>query len=586
MRNVYLIEEIAAIREPLAVCLRMAGFEVTPCADAIQALALIPKRRPDLIVLDLAAPRSNGLNFLGIARSRFKLEETPVVVLSATADRRLVEAAKRLGCRDYLLKSSFSLKELISILRKYLGGAAVVGPATAAGATAPAPTAAPEPIDTCPPEPTVQVVDRQPDADTLPLLTREQCLQRAKESLADKTLGGEVAEVIAISTSPRGDLAQLASVIGRDPVLSARVLQVANSAAYVSAKGGCANIAEAVRLLGCTTVRNLAVTMGVFDAMPVTERDGFNPMRSWQHSFAVAQLCERFLGEGHEKSAVAYLVGLCHDLGEILFRTRFAAEYEKVLEVSLKTGQPREQVEAKLLGMTHNELMTTIVQCMRLPESIIAPVEEFHRAGAGPMRDPIARVLRLADLYANAMLLASTPASMVSPLTQSECRSAIKEANPGVPQAAHFRNEIIALTCMLARLSAAEAREIAQPILAKAPARVWLARDPGLTRLDPLSLALAELADVGTYDHLPASCQRDQYDVLVVVARSANAGGFTPLEIRPCVQEASQLLWLTAPGDDAGKTEPRPRRWNISLADLGGFLAARQASKSTAPLAA
>lgn len=585
MRNVYIIEEMAAIREPLAVCLRMAGFEVTPCADAIQALALIPKRRPDLIILDLAAPRSNGLNFLGIARSRFKLEDTPVVVLSASADRRLVAAAKRLGCRDYLLKSSFSLKELISILRKYLCGTPEVGPATTAAAT-PVPTAAVASRETSHPEPTLQVADRVADADIQPLLTREQCLQRAKESLADKTLGGEVAEVIAIATSPRGDLAQLAGVIGRDPVLSARVLQVANSAAYVSAKGGCANIAEAVRLLGCTTVRNLAVTMGVFDAMPVTERDGFNPMRSWQHSFAVAQLCERFLGEGHEKSAVAYLVGLCHDLGEILFRTRFAAEYEKVLEVSLKTGQPREQVEAKLLGMTHNELMTTIVQCMRLPESIIAPVEEFHRAGAGSMRDPIARVLRLADLYANAMLLASTPASMVSPLTQSECRSAIKEANPGVPQAAHFRNEIIALTCMLARLSAAEAREIAQPILAKAPARVWLARDPGLTRLDPLSLALAELADVQTYDHLPASCQRDQYDVLVVVARSANAGGFTPLEIRPCVQDPSQLLWLTAPGDDAGKTEPKPRRWNISLADLGSFLAARPASKLTAQLAA
>jgi hypothetical protein len=78
-------------------------------------------------------------------------------------------------------------------------------------------------------------------------------------------------------------------------MLSARVLHVANSAAYASARPVVHTIPDAVRQVGMSTVRNVASSLGIFEAMPPSSADGFNPIRCWQHSLAVAMLCERLV---------------------------------------------------------------------------------------------------------------------------------------------------------------------------------------------------------------------------------------------------------------------------------------------------
>src|SRR5439155_24087295 len=108
----------------------------------------------------------------------------------------------------------------------------------------------------------------------------------------------------------------LAPLIARDAMLSARVLQAANSAAYVSSRPVVSTIPDAVRQIGTATVRSIAAALGIFDVMPPTAPDGFNPIRCWQHSFAVAMLCKRLVPKegGGGDAALVYLIGLCHDL--------------------------------------------------------------------------------------------------------------------------------------------------------------------------------------------------------------------------------------------------------------------------------
>src|SRR5437764_13197063 len=68
------------------------------------------------------------------------------------------------------------------------------------------------------------------------LLTREECVRRAETALQTKTLSGVVVDVISRYASPRSEMSDLAGLIGRNTVLTARVLQAANSAAYRSAR--------------------------------------------------------------------------------------------------------------------------------------------------------------------------------------------------------------------------------------------------------------------------------------------------------------------------------------------------------------
>jgi HD-like signal output (HDOD) protein len=426
-------------------------------------------------------------------------------------------------------------------------------------------------------------------------------------------------QVMSTASSPHSDAAQLTSLISRDPVLSARVLQAANSAAYATGRGLITNISEAVRHIGCATIRNIATALGVFDAMPEMSPDGFNPIRCWQHAFAVAQICEKLsateatsgagrTGGGRRPAGTgapeeeddagppatggtAYLVGLCHDLGEVLFHTQFAAEYREVLDYRARTNLPADKVERAILGMTQAELVTTILRHLGLPTEILAPIEAAHAAmaqGTVP-RDRTARTLRLAEYYANGLLLASGGGAPVAPVTQVECRAACGQGEPARPDGARLRGEILALTGMLSGLArGSDSEKLMEPLRNRREVRVWLARDATLSSFDPLAAALDAMARVEVHNTLPRPEQWDGCDALVVASRSPATAGFTSADIERSVAarpdaRPTPVLWLS--GIERGGLPAHAlqvRRWPISIDDLSEFLsAAEAASRST-----
>ena len=390
-----------------------------------------------------------------------------------------------------------------------------------------------------------------------------------------RTLSGVVAQVITLATSPRGDLSDLASLIARDPMLSARILQAANTVSYTSTRGVVSSIPDAVRNIGCAAVRDIAATFGVFDAMPASEADGFNPIRCWQHSFAVATLCQRLAPEAD--GGTAYLVGLCHDLGEILFHSHFGPEYRQVLEAQAATGKRRDELERIILGMAHAELVVTILRCMGLPEAIRAPIEEFHATGISgrALSNPMARVLRLAEFYANGVLLASSGQSPLSPLSRPECRGATGKEAPERPDGARLRAEILSLTAMLARLSAKEEAELLMPLYPRKQVRVLLVRDPSLSTFDPIHEALEWLSEVAVESALPAREALRGFAGVVVVSRSMSAAGFTAPEIVRSIGDAVPTLWLTGRidgGAGGGPSPVAPTPWPFPLSRAAEFV--------------
>ena len=410
-----------------------------------------------------------------------------------------------------------------------------------------------------------------------PLLTRELCISRAEQALGARTLSGVVAQVISLAASPRSDLSEVASLVARDPMLSARILQAANSASYTSTRGIVSTIPEAVRNIGCATVRNIAATLGVFDAMPASEADGFNPIRCWQHSFGVATLCQRLAPE--TDSGLAYLVGLCHDLGEILFHTHFGSEYRQVLEAQSASGKSRGELERVMLGMSHNELAMTILRCMALPDSIRKPIDEFHAVGMSgrTLTNPLARALRLAEFYANGVMLASSGQSPLSPLSRPECRAAAGSDEPERPDGPSLRGEILALTAMLARLSVKDEAELMAPLYPASRSRVLLVRDPSLSTFDPIEAALECLCEVAVRPSLPAREEVAELAGAVVVARSTSAAGFTAAEIAKSLGDAVPVLWLagridSGPAPANPPPFPTPTPCPVSISRLAEFV--------------
>ena len=627
MSTILVVDDMPIFRDPIAASLRLAGFTTACAANGRDALAAARAQRPDLILLDVAMPVMDGIACLRALRADPSLADLPVILLTAMSDKRYVIEAAKLGVQDYLLKSAFSMKELLTRVCKYVQPAARPGAAArhespptpapapepaakgkAAAATAPVnaaftPAPAPVPTETdasvsapAPsPAPSPAPASASASASASPaaatttgpaaltrLLTREQCLARAEKALAAKTLSGAVADVIRLAASPRSNVGDLAPLIARDPMLSARVLQAANSAAYVSTRPVVSTIPDAVRQIGTATVRSIAAALGIFDVMPPSAPDGFNPIRCWQHSFAVAMLCERLAPkQGAADAGVSYLVGLCHDLGEILFHTHFAKEFAEVMAFHGRTGQKIDEVERGMLGMTRGELVQTIIECLGLPETIKEPIRAFHepQTNASAAAAAVTRVLRAAELYANGLLLASSGRSFVAPLTKAECRAALGRDEPKTPDTTTFRSEVYYTTGVLARLSEEQAQAVMKPEHERSPARICVVREPALSQFDPVTSAITCMAEAKVVERL-ADVRPDEFDGLVVLATSDLTAGFTSPEIQQVASRAGAAgaarptLWLV--GRINGMTlrgaTVAPQRWPVRLDDLAGFI--------------
>ena len=393
-----------------------------------------------------------------------------------------------------------------------------------------------------------------------------------------KTLPGAVAQVIALATSPQGNLPQLAGLISHDPMLSARVLQLANRVTYASKLGTVSSITDAVRHIGFSAVRNIASTIGIFDTMPGAKSDGFSPVRCWQHSLAVARLCEHLSAGVKDTAGSAYLTGLCHDLGEIIFKTHFTAEYQQVLETQRKTGERLDLLERQMLGMTHHDLVIAILGLMGLPDAVRRPIEVMYSENEGETAHGVraaAATLRIANSYANGLLLSSSEKSRVAPMTRAALRLATGQGDPTLPGGAEFRSEIVGMTLVLARLSAAEERELITPLFPRKKTKVWLARDAVYSTFCPVAAALESMAEVVIHDRLPSAAEMRGFQGLVIVAPGSASVHFGREQIEQVgAGLGSRLLWLTGRVTEADtKSELHPTTWPISLESLAAYVA-------------
>ena len=94
--------DIAAILELALEA--VGGFEITPCANGNEAVERAPSARADLILLDVMMPGLDGPATLGRLRELPETATTPIIFLTAKAQRQEVEHLKSLGALGVIAK--------------------------------------------------------------------------------------------------------------------------------------------------------------------------------------------------------------------------------------------------------------------------------------------------------------------------------------------------------------------------------------------------------------------------------------------------------------------------------------------------
>ncbi|GAA4253372.1 response regulator transcription factor [Dactylosporangium darangshiense] len=125
--RVVVADDQTAVREGLAVMLGLLDdVEVVgEAADGEQAIELVERHRPDVVLMDLRMPRRDGVEATGVIRERHP--QTRVVVLTTFADDEHILAALRAGALGYLTKDAGRV-QIAQAVRAAAAGQSVLDP--------------------------------------------------------------------------------------------------------------------------------------------------------------------------------------------------------------------------------------------------------------------------------------------------------------------------------------------------------------------------------------------------------------------------------------------------------------------------
>ena len=125
--SVCLVDDQTLVRQGIRSLLELSEEirVVAEAVDGVQAMDIVPKVKPDVVLLDMRMPGMSGLDVLNALSARNELP--PTIILTTFDDDQLVLAGLKAGARGYLLKD-VSLDQLVDAVKTVAAGGSLVAP--------------------------------------------------------------------------------------------------------------------------------------------------------------------------------------------------------------------------------------------------------------------------------------------------------------------------------------------------------------------------------------------------------------------------------------------------------------------------
>lgn len=119
-QKILIVEDEKSLNEAYQITLKKEGYSVYAAFDGDQALEMVSKEEPDLILLDVRMPGKDGIEFLRDYREKFADSKAKVVVFSNLDQDGQVDEAYELGADKYILKALAAPKDLVKLVKSIL----------------------------------------------------------------------------------------------------------------------------------------------------------------------------------------------------------------------------------------------------------------------------------------------------------------------------------------------------------------------------------------------------------------------------------------------------------------------------------
>lgn len=119
-KKICIIEDDPMIQEMYQIKLEEEGFSVIIASDGEEGFKLMKKELPDVALVDISMPKIDGITLIRMFQKDAALLKIPIIITSNLNDERILKEAGDLNVKFYLVKSLFTPKDVVRIVREVL----------------------------------------------------------------------------------------------------------------------------------------------------------------------------------------------------------------------------------------------------------------------------------------------------------------------------------------------------------------------------------------------------------------------------------------------------------------------------------
>ena len=117
--HILLVEDDSILSRVIEEELESAGYKISQVKDGEEAVDLINKKRPDLVLLDILMPKMNGMEVLEHIKASTTTRNIPVIMLTVLSSDDDIKKALKLGAEDYIVKSQHAVGEIVDKVNEF-----------------------------------------------------------------------------------------------------------------------------------------------------------------------------------------------------------------------------------------------------------------------------------------------------------------------------------------------------------------------------------------------------------------------------------------------------------------------------------
>lgn len=351
--RILFVDDEQAILKSLFRMLRDSDYEIILADSGCEALKILEQQAVDIVVSDMMMPQMSGYELLAKVKELYPA--TIRIILSGYSKEREVFRALLDGTAKMYLMKPWNNDELIKTieslfeLREILQDRNMIG--------------------------------LMESLENLPVLPK---IYKTLSALIEKEAG----------------IDEIANVIESDPVLTARVLHLANSA-FCSIKTG--SVQQAASYLGLTAIKNIVLACVVFKDDGGSKQDLELRELLWRQANLTNRIMQELAKElfGKRLTQDRSSVALTHDIGKLALLRQYGERYLEIFRAAENDEQGIAILEKKEFGISHQELGGHLLNWWNLPYPFVEAAMFHEKPLDSPTTDrSMACLIHLADYYA------------------------------------------------------------------------------------------------------------------------------------------------------------------------------------------